>query len=506
MNARIIFTILMVWCYTAIAQNTGQKIERAGKQVNEAVDTFNTIKGIFGKKKNKSADSVANKENTTKEMANPINRSSTNIYYAGKISNDVRYIDCDELYDFNMGAAIIKKGNSYALINSKGDFIIPFNKYSKITEVNNLTKSGIFDVNIRATNGFISYEAYINSQGKELIGGDAYKNYMPSEDGKHLISITENQKAQTSVVTVIDSKGIKKTFSIDGLCSRGYHGSRYFQDSVIVFNKTIGNKTRYGFKALNGFSSPATFETLENFFYGLAEFSKTDEYGKVKYGFVNRKGEIILQPKFSQKLYRFRGKYVYVNASQDADFESALIDQTGKIIFKNTKESIEKFDRIRTVDDGFAYSSKALIDDKGLAYTQQDFFKKIGITIGPNSKFKSGYFVPKNMAWVYDDNNQRFTLAENTALLGSIEYNGLYNVKTGKVLLIRLLSTSGGISHLNWNDALNAQLLFDSESGLARVTLHTDKKDKNGSYIGINGYIDGEGVVKIIREAKKSEW
>ncbi|GAB1462291.1 WG repeat-containing protein [Pedobacter sp.] len=504
MKTTKIISLIVVFQTTIVqAQTTGEKIEKTGQQVESVVETINSIKSLF-KKKDKTREQTTTKNEVTKGIFNlGSGLSKPSVYKAGAISKNVKYIDCDEIRDFNRGAAIIKKGNSFALINSQGEFIVPFNKYSEISETKSLSKSGIFRVNNWNSDYSSLYEGYINSEGLLLIGGEAAKTYIPSEDGKHLVSITENKTSQTSIVSVIDSKGNKKNISIDGLCSRGYHGSTYIQDSVIVFNKIIANKTRYGFKTVSGFGTTASFETLSNFSYGVAEFSKTDEFGKVKYGFINKKGQIIFPAKLAYKQGPFRAKHIVLKASQDADFESAIIDLTGKIIYKNTKESETKAGNVLNADDWFVYSGKAILNEKGELYTQQDFFQKIGVSIGPNSQFKSGYFTSKNMGWDYDDNNQRFTVSENNSILDNIQYNGLYNVKTGKVLLVRLLSD--GLSGLNWN-GLDRQIMFDNESGLARVTLHTDKKDKNNRYIGINGYIDGDGVVRIIRETKKSDW
>ncbi len=33
------------------------------------------------------------------------------------------------MYSFNGGAAVVRKGTAYALIDTNGNFIVPFNKY-----------------------------------------------------------------------------------------------------------------------------------------------------------------------------------------------------------------------------------------------------------------------------------------------------------------------------------------------------------------------------------------
>lgn|GEM_PF-6049186 len=45
------------------------------------------------------------------------------------ISSNVGYVDANEFVLLNHNACIIKKGDLYALINMKGEFIIPYGKY-----------------------------------------------------------------------------------------------------------------------------------------------------------------------------------------------------------------------------------------------------------------------------------------------------------------------------------------------------------------------------------------
>src|SRR5690606_39359120 len=104
---------------------------------------------IYSKKNktNKDKDGTINqptsnqKSNET-EQTNRTNK--TNQLKAGSIHPDAVVLDVDELYPFYNGAAIVRKGSATALINAKGEFIVPFNKYKFDTN----SKNGFFIVKI----------------------------------------------------------------------------------------------------------------------------------------------------------------------------------------------------------------------------------------------------------------------------------------------------------------------------------------------------------------------
>lgn len=81
----------------------------------------------------------------------------------GDINPNAKYIDADELKDFIQGVAIIKKGSSYALIDTNGNYIVPYNKY--------YFHSDVKDSLIIISEGKAEYEppyGVININGKKL--------------------------------------------------------------------------------------------------------------------------------------------------------------------------------------------------------------------------------------------------------------------------------------------------------------------------------------------------
>ena len=479
----------------ASAQNT--KVDRATKQIGEAAETLNTLKGLFGKKK-KVNDSVATK--TSGQAVASGEKLAANIHYAGKITPQTKYIDCDELYPFSKGAAIVKKGNVYGLINQQAELIVPFNKYASINDISEGKWTGIFSVSFHNSLG----HGYINYKGKEIVTPDMNAaHFTATGDGKFLISYKENSTYTAASITILDVEGKRVDLAINGTMDSKYN-MQHVADSVIVYRVVKNNKSLYGFKNFDGSGIAPKFDQLSAFSNGIAGFGSVNEFGELKFGLINRKGEVIFPAKLTSLPYQFQDGIVFLPAGKGADFESALMNTKGEIIYKNTKESQAKYGQFVTFNSAFAYGGLCMLDKKGKIYNQLAFLKNLGLSIGPNGKFQTGYFVPHQRQFG-TDNYQRFTVATGTGIMGHTEFNGLYDSIKGDVILCLLSQNNGGVNHLNWNGR-NTLVLFDDQSGLAHVTLQGTEKDRNNKFIGIDGYINKRGEFAIIRAPKKSDW
>lgn len=56
-------------------------------------------------------------------------------YDPGDIANNVKVIEADFILPFDRGGALISKGQSTAIINRKGDAVVPYNTYQLIPSV-----------------------------------------------------------------------------------------------------------------------------------------------------------------------------------------------------------------------------------------------------------------------------------------------------------------------------------------------------------------------------------
>ena len=92
---------------------------------------------------------------------------------------------------FNGGAAIVRKGMSYGLIDASGNFIVPYNKYRKIASGEvvgiSITKSGIFIIN--------DEEGAIDSKGKLITAAYPGKSWGYGKEDGTLIMCTNCHQA-----------------------------------------------------------------------------------------------------------------------------------------------------------------------------------------------------------------------------------------------------------------------------------------------------------------------
>lgn len=493
----ITLVILLIATFTNAQSN---KTEKTVQQVGAAVET---LKVLFGKKK-KTSDSISF---TTEEKIGTISaKMGANIYIAGKITDKTKYIDCDKLYPFNKGAAIVKKGDAYALIDRDANFIVPFHKYENIYHSKEHNVTGIFSATKKDQN---HTSVYINYQGKEIVPSSTKDGRYFSENsfGDFLVAENENENHTVTSVIILNAEGKRYDLTIAGNIgsSDGEKAKYAFTDSTIVYNVIKNNKRLFGFKNIDGSGFSPQFDYLGSFSYGVAFFGKKNEFGEMSYGIINRKGKIVFPAQFKGYPRKFNNGTVVLQAGSQADFDSAIINSNGEILFKNTNESKNKYGIFYEFQGAFSYKGQYMLDRKGKVYKQVDFLKSIGLPIGEYNKFQTGYFYPPTWPFGGSDHFERFTVASGTGFMGNKEFNGLYNSITGEVLLCRLLATSGGVNHLNWN-SLDSYVFFDKYSDLAHVVLEGTEKDRYDKYIGIDGYINSKGEFAIVKSTKKSDW
>lgn len=484
----------------AFANAQSNKTEKTVQQVGEAVET---LKGLFGKKK-KTDDPTSS---TTKEkIGTTPAKIAGNIYIAGKITDKTKYIDCDKLFPFNKGAAIVKKGNAYALIDKDANFIVPFHRYETIHHSKEHNVTGIFSGTKSDQN---RTNVYINYQGKEIITSSTKEGLYFSENafGDFLVAENENQSHTRTSVVILNAEGKRYDLTLDGIIgsAMGEKAQYAFTDSAIVYYSIENKRRLYGFKNIDGSGVSPQFDYLGSFSYGVAFFGKKNEFGEMRYGVINRKGKIVFPAQFSGYPRKFNNGTVVLQAGSQADFDSAIINTNGEILYKNTNESKNKYGSFYEFQGAFSFTGQYMLDKQGNIYNQVDFLKSIGLPIGEHNKFQSGYFYIPVWPFGGSDNYERFTVASGKGFMGNKEFNGLYNSATGKVLLCRLLSNSAGVNHLNWN-GLDTYVFFDKYSDLAHVVLEGVEKDRYDKYIGIDGYINSNGEFAIIKTTKKSDW
>jgi len=453
------------------------------KAINKGEADLKALKGLFSKHKKDSTSQKKNDSQATNQQASSNEETApdfkgNNIYVAGKqIPGGAKIIDCDYMYPFNLGAAIITKGRSYALIDSAGNFIAPWNKYTDIIPSNLKTgNTGIFKASGKPSENY-----YVNSNGKIIY--DIFANMSSyqdrlTDDGKFII-LTPIAGKTPGEKLVIDKNGKKYHIPGDGDLS----------DSIYTFYKENNGNRFYGFNKLDNTTIlKPTFSSLTNFYDGVAVFGMKDQFGQFKYGLVNKKGKIILPPTFLDAPIINGNDIATVFGTASSDYYKELINlQSGKVIFKTVKRNDKEFKPC----DNSTYSVAAdqtgdLLDSSGNIMTVSDFLKPAGVRIGVGQKYMAAY--------VFSVHN----LLQGSGLLifSLIPSNRnndpymkcVYNIKSATFIFGDFQEEKAPLI-----------VDFDPVSHLSFSSLPTGKKDNYGTEIHQMGYMNGKGEFAIIR-------
>lgn len=372
-KAGIIILGVFLTCNVATAQSN--KTERAAEQVVQAAET---LKGLFGKKKQNQPQSAV--QGIGQEHKN----GGTRVFKAGSISANVKYIECDDMEPFNKGAALIKKGQEYALINYEGNFIVPFGKFSAIASeqsdaiVNtNLIGSGFYYATYRNQSNMIK-RCFINSLGKIVyeIGNESPFEFFLSKDRKFLVYIQSNLNSFNNKEWIMHITGYNGQKYKVSYVKSIYNDikAEYLADSVVTYRMEVNKSYLHGFKDLkNNIISSPKYEYISHFNDGMAVIGKTNDLGEMRYGFVNKKGKVVLEPTFKSKPSSFEAGISIVSSNEGPGF----VNKTGKIFATGQNRLFS--DPYRK--NGYVFSKSSVVDTTGKISTIEDFFAKRGILI-----------------------------------------------------------------------------------------------------------------------------
>jgi WG containing repeat len=135
------------------------------------------------------------------------------------------------------------------------------------------------------------------------------------------------------------------------------------------------------YKRLNGTTLPTpAFDEIYRFSEGLAVVGKKNQFGEVKYGYINTDGKLVIPLLYSIKPSEFSGGYAKVVPKDKSEFEYAFINKKGEIAFKQTQADVLKygaFDHFTSF--GMAFNFKYVMDDNFKLTSKADFFKSYGL-------------------------------------------------------------------------------------------------------------------------------
>lgn len=387
---------------------------------------------------------------------------STTIAYgqlkAGDVAPNAIKFDLGELDNmepFQEGFAVIQKGRSTAIINSRGEFLVPFNKYNSTGQFFN----GYCLVYGTSGGGII------NGRGEEVVPcGPYYKIGIPDENGwAHLDSATRgciiNLKSKKRYSTVVHYDAYHHFVKInDGYMIKFSSGLTRFRD-----DKTY----KYGYKAISGrVVIEPQFDDAEAFSEGLAVVSKKNEFGETKYGFIDSTGKTIIPFSFSIQPGSFYKNRAFVVPKDRTEFNFGYIDRQGTLRIK-LKTSEPKY----------------------------------------STNFKEGFVVAEygndpNKTVVIDTNGVEFPLRKTLTYNGQEYYFSLRSgIVSGQLMIV------SGVNYglINPRGEIIVPPIFQSVSYVDPISKLAKAKfgERNKKYV--EGYINEKGVFVAIK-GQASKW
>ncbi|MBL1410823.1 WG repeat-containing protein [Sphingobacterium faecale] len=282
--------------------------------------------------------------NTTVLANNPQRSENLNDDKSIRIVENIKMLDADQLFNFSDGYAVITKGSSHALINATGDLVIPYNKYVFSYAEN--CDPGAFDYNLPIKGS--SWDTYGFKNGL-LVAKDI-------QTGKYGVLNTKLEIVAPFTYDHLSGcsghKVVSKNKRVEYLT---YTRNLTRYEIEMLFNEVDHPDNLYKIKTvkvasavhqvLNGYSDKAGNIKIEPkypeagvFNEGLAPVAKYDEFGKLKWGFINTKGELVIEHKFSNRPSVFSEGLALVRPLSQNQFDYVYIDKTGKEVIYIRKD------------------------------------------------------------------------------------------------------------------------------------------------------------------------
>lgn len=411
---------------------------------------------------------------------------------AGELSATVKYIDADEIGPFNQGAAVIRKGTATALIDASGNFIIPYNKYN-LAYTNVTAGNGIFCIAMHPINKvadvpFPAYiTRYINSKGDEISvveGAGAF--VLMTSDSKYVLQV---RQGRNYLYITPDGKKFPVT-SIDATEAPNLHEGitvTYLKGNVMQY-VTLDNKILPG----------GPYDWAETFSSGYGLVGKKDNFGVMKYGFIDKTGATVIPLQYSRKPEAFSGNFAKVFPQDQSDFEYAVINKKGEVIYKQTRQNTSQYGGIAAFVDNSGYFERGdnILMADGRIASAYDLLT--GLDKSLTDKFKSKLHIVDILKTSLNAGNKILVFYKAVEKVSGQETNtlGFVDLTTGKVTDAPFVS----------GNVAGFQLMFDAVSNLAYARVYTAYNAQKRAWDYMEGYINRAGVFVIVLKQTKSVW
>lgn len=270
---------------------------------------------------------------------------------SGSIHPNAVKLDYDRFLFIADGAIGIKKGDKYALVNVKGEFIVPWGKYEFQHSDIEVNEFGLIKVRnqhpIEApTNPYRT--GYINTKGKVVIpvvyaraGFDLYGIGKVAEIVKTPKSnIIREMMPYVERFVHVNFKGVPlRHFDGHPPAYNVVYGpmvETYRVDSTFIPVKD--SKNMYGFIDRMGrrktvFFDPGKYLEIRPYSEGMAAARKFDEFGEPKWGYLDPEGKVVIPFVFTKEPGPFFSGLALVEPLKKDNFDFAYIDKKGDVKF-----------------------------------------------------------------------------------------------------------------------------------------------------------------------------
>lgn len=403
-------------------------------------------------------------------------------------------IKAEQFFPFQEGLAVVKYQNSYAVINSSGTFVVPYNKYyyqdfglgslepEKHGFVNGAcvvqdVKSGLFGL-INQKGVLIIPAAYtlaypFDTEGWARVFDAAKKSYFVNKSGTK-IPVPSCFYDQRDTRFSTKKGGLEDLFIGGPSRDIALGGKEYFGDFSAGISPGKVEDGKYSFFTRAGKQIfDKKFTSVEPFSDGLACVSTLNEFEEKKYGFVDKSGKLVIPCIFSVKPGNFKNGLAYVEPANKNGFDFAFINKNGEVTLKqnNIKPLLMSNETPEFKSGYFLMISKEsyqpnlrVIDSTGNDSKYLNSIRKVNAVI-TNASYSllSNHILTFNYK---EDANARRSM-------------GFLNIQTGQIVYTRFSTISA----------------FDTVSGLAVAN------DSGGGQVYINQA--GSAVIGI---SSRSDW
>ncbi|MEP7257785.1 MAG: WG repeat-containing protein [Flavitalea sp.] len=384
----------------------------------------------------------------------------------GDISPGAKTIEADNIFPFYNGAAAIVKGMAYALIDKDGNFIVPYNNnYGIISHMSasytGETNGGFFTIKGSPDN-------IINSKGK-ILTEDYHATWSVTDDGKFIAA-----NVQQGFILISESG---QKYILKSALSNIVDGIGVFTDP----NYKKGYKT-----IKEEWIAKPVYDEAEPFSDGMACVGKKNEFGEMKYGFIDKTGKEVIPFMFSRKPASFYGGIARVEPKDITDFRIAYIDKKGTIVKKFPQMSFFEYFGNGLYSQDLKYTD--VMDSTGVIVPKDEFLQKFGVAKPSSEK---GNLVLRFGGKRPMYNSGKLTFLRN--LRGEINKFGFIDFKTKT-------SVEGAFE----NGILSPFVFSDPVSKLSPAVFNTTgKRDKTPLR---KGYINEQGIFIIVVKGQTSQF